>query len=514
MLQRKNSSNIAIVLDKPDQISASNLSTCSSLENGNRLNTRNIGGNNVNKGNRLSFNDSCYYSSSSSSCASSFESNNDENNILSSKLSFLYHKRNLRFYLLIYQKGWFNQNSPNNMNYMNNKTNKHKANVNYFNTIGNNTNSLYMDDNQMKNLSCQSQLIDLKEDQLPFSQGISFFKPLSKRENSFGFLNDTTNLNNLNSFNSINSGFLYANQCDNNNIYSETSSERSDTPNSCVTNSSSVSSSFPSFMNLNAIVPFPFDKGSLASNQATQRFSNPLGDNGSPTNSSTSSETSTTTISTGTEPIKSFNEDFDLIEIFKKNNNKPKSSKKHNQASGGQKQSLPFNNNDRSKQEPEQNGKVNELANQANDKGKSEDTYCGYVESFPYYYKLNRLYNALAVQKMQADRMKKSGYVSPMTIKGQQQGTPPNSFSPHGNQKVSGFNNNNNPMNQQQSRIGSRQQGNMTVSPSRFQMQSNTFMGNSPSKGNFPQQSSVLIPTNSPPNHSPGAISIDQQLIK
>lgn len=36
------------------------------------------------------------------------------------------------------------------------------------------------------------------------------------------------------------------------------------------------------------------------------------------------------------------------------------------------------------------------------------DAYCGYVESFPYYYKLNRLYNALAVQKMQTDRLKKT----------------------------------------------------------------------------------------------------------
>lgn len=40
--------------------------------------------------------------------------------------------------------------------------------------------------------------------------------------------------------------------------------------------------------------------------------------------------------------------------------------------------------------------------------GKGEDSYCGYVESFPYYYKLNRLYNALAVQKLQADRLRKN----------------------------------------------------------------------------------------------------------
>ena len=38
-----------------------------------------------------------------------------------------------------------------------------------------------------------------------------------------------------------------------------------------------------------------------------------------------------------------------------------------------------------------------------------EDTYCGYVESFPYYYKLNRLYNALALQKIQAERLRKPG---------------------------------------------------------------------------------------------------------
>jgi hypothetical protein len=33
--------------------------------------------------------------------------------------------------------------------------------------------------------------------------------------------------------------------------------------------------------------------------------------------------------------------------------------------------------------------------------------YCGYVESYPYYYKLNRLYNALAIQKLQTEKFKK-----------------------------------------------------------------------------------------------------------
>ncbi|RNA12126.1 hypothetical protein BpHYR1_017468, partial [Brachionus plicatilis] len=43
---------------------------------------------------------------------------------------------------------------------------------------------------------------------------------------------------------------------------------------------------------------------------------------------------------------------------------------------------------------------------------KSDSAYCGYVESFPYYYKLNRLYNALALQKMQTERLKKAGLLS------------------------------------------------------------------------------------------------------
>jgi hypothetical protein len=34
-------------------------------------------------------------------------------------------------------------------------------------------------------------------------------------------------------------------------------------------------------------------------------------------------------------------------------------------------------------------------------------SYCGYVESYPYYYKLSRLYNALTIQKMQSDRLRK-----------------------------------------------------------------------------------------------------------
>lgn len=44
---------------------------------------------------------------------------------------------------------------------------------------------------------------------------------------------------------------------------------------------------------------------------------------------------------------------------------------------------------------------------------KKDDSYCGYVESFPYYYKLNRLYNALAVQKLQTERLKKNGMLNP-----------------------------------------------------------------------------------------------------
>lgn len=39
--------------------------------------------------------------------------------------------------------------------------------------------------------------------------------------------------------------------------------------------------------------------------------------------------------------------------------------------------------------------------------GSSPSSYCGYVESYPYYYKLNRLYHALAIQKAQQDRFKK-----------------------------------------------------------------------------------------------------------
>ena len=52
---------------------------------------------------------------------------------------------------------------------------------------------------------------------------------------------------------------------------------------------------------------------------------------------------------------------------------------------------------------------TDEMSNNLNGEKKGDSAYCGYVESFPYYYKLNRLYNALALQKMQADRMRKIG---------------------------------------------------------------------------------------------------------
>ena len=55
------------------------------------------------------------------------------------------------------------------------------------------------------------------------------------------------------------------------------------------------------------------------------------------------------------------------------------------------------------------NEKKNQESNNNNNNGGNNDSYCGYVESFPYYYKLNRLYNALALQKMQADRLRKMG---------------------------------------------------------------------------------------------------------
>ena len=47
---------------------------------------------------------------------------------------------------------------------------------------------------------------------------------------------------------------------------------------------------------------------------------------------------------------------------------------------------------------------------------KRDSSYCGYVESFPYYYKLNRLYNALALQKMQTERLKKAGLLNQTNI--------------------------------------------------------------------------------------------------
>ncbi|CAF0763763.1 unnamed protein product [Brachionus calyciflorus] len=202
---------------------------------------------------------------------------------------------------------------------------------------------------QKRNNSSNMPINNLTQNRLSFNDSSCYFSSSSSScASSFGsedyshWFNNNSELfqtdkeNNLSllnfDFNSIN-------------FNSETSSERSDTPNSCVTNSSY----FSNFNN------FAFD-GLLF-----------------PSESLDSSVSSVTTIT-------------------------PESDVQ-----------TPKKVSDSEEEKIKKSPKVKKEA-------KNDQSYCGYVESFPYYYKLNRLYNALAVQKMQTERLRKAGLLSPANM--------------------------------------------------------------------------------------------------
>lgn len=157
-------------------------------------------------------------------------------------------------------------------------------------------------------------------------------------------------------------------------FYSESSSERSETPNSTISSFFSAAPSAPS-------------NQSLIVNNST-------GDQLYESSASSTSSTSTTI------------QDHQVVEGDQASDDGKKSDPKGKSAyqpktSGGKKSASPATSPSSSSS-----------SSSGQKTAKKEDSYCGYVESFPYYYKLNRLYNALALQKMQTERLKKSGLLN------------------------------------------------------------------------------------------------------
>ena len=345
-------------------------------------NNNNNNNNNSAQNNRLSYNDSCYYSSSSSSCSSSFGSNHDEN---------------------LAQLGWLQQQQEQTSSLLS-RPNQCMPSVNTQSLFDNSNFSLdnaniqsdflFMPSFYTNNNNNGSDLLRQNSDTFGFYNQNQFgafgsaksadFDPASfdsfnnnvfASANSFGM--NPNFMANLNSLNATNSGFL-GGECYKmgGSVYSETSSssERSDTPSSCVTTASSLSCFTPGKSE-----PVP------AAKQEEREF-NPA------SSSSSSSSSSTSTVSDSNVESKA-NSASNLNEI----STTPTKEKQ----SGEEKQAAAL----KLSKSPSDTRKADSKSPSSD---KKEDSYCGYVESFPYYYKLNRLYNALAVQKMQTERLKKT----------------------------------------------------------------------------------------------------------
>lgn len=370
-VKRQNSSNIAIVNKNSKDYDPTKTAITNQNSNAGNFDP-----------NRLSFNDSCYYSSSSSSCASSFESNDETN-------------------LMMHQLGWF-QNNNNNNNRTADHTSK-KSSCNF--------NSFYNYD--------QSQ----QSESLPFSQGSSslFSDQHSSyvQQSSFGFSafgNDITN-------NSINSQTLYSNfeQYNNNinnnklnyltmgsaNIYSDASSERSDTPNSCITSNSSFLM-IPSSISILKETTYDSPVVFMDSNSVKTDLNNTkslLNVVGSPVNSSSSSSTASDVSTKTTIASKNlYTNPIDDDDLKLKQEEQIENIKMDMIVEASIDEASKICKSNSSSPAP-----LSPNSEKKTDQAKKEDSYCGYVESFPYYYKLNRLYNALAVQKMQTERLRKTG---------------------------------------------------------------------------------------------------------
>jgi len=424
MLIRKNSSNIAIICDEEKKAAriAENQINTGSFDYTNSYNTLAVRQHkHQQQPGNFSFSDSCYYSSSSSSCASSFGSNYDDGNSLMSK---------------------FIKNSNNNRGI--------SANFNYFGST----------DGSLTPPFCKNYG---QSSQLPFTNNLqnnnSFFSPINQ---NFGFLNESAT--NPNIFSGSTNSSLF--QMDNS-IYSECSSERSDTPNSCVTNASSSKSNANQFLSspYHAIVPFSVSANSKDIDNAISCT----------TSLSSSSDTSTATTLSDNNSIVLENAcvGMDLFE--------------DEVISTVEKQQLQGNkNNCISKKEEGDKNQTKENSKSDEKNCEKDEKYCGYVESFPYYYKLNRLYNALAVQKMQTERLRKSNNISPFNGQSTIRGTSM-AYSP--NQLAGQVTANQMQLNQHQMRNGKI----VANGPSNF---TPSFVG---SPYGSEMQSSVLISESSPP---------------
>ena len=217
--------------------------------------------------------------------------------------------------------------------------------------------------NNSSNISIKS--LNPSQNRLSYNDSCYFSSSSSSCASSFGSEDNFSNLtwfhnselfpHTINEQETSNLGLLNFDFMNNSSLAafnSETSSERSDTPNSCVTTASS--SYFTNFNN------FGFD-GFFPSENLD----------------SSSSSTSTT--------------------VYESNKDDVQTPKK-----------VSDSEEEKAKKSPKTNKKI--------DQQKRDGSYCGYVESFPYYYKLNRLYNALALQKMQTEKLKKAGMLNPANV--------------------------------------------------------------------------------------------------
>ena len=374
-VKRTNSSNI--------NINSSQLNN-EFIPSGNNSNNNNSAQNN-----RLSYNDSCYYSSSSSSCSSSFGSNHDEN---------------------LAQLGWLKQQQEQTSSLLLNRTNQCMPNVNTQSLFDNSNFSL--DNSNIQNdflfmpsfytNNGSTDLLKQNSDSFGFYNQNQFgafgnaksdfdpasFDSFNKNTSNLFPINNSFGMNpnfmaNLNSLNATNNGFLGGDYYKmGGSIYSETSSssERSDTPSSCVTTASSLSCFTP-----NKSEPSTAAHSSADPKQQEEEEFNPA--------SSSSSTTSTVSDSNQSKTNSSSN----LNEMSTTPTKEKKSEDKQASAAAATAAKLSKSPSDTRKAD-----------SKSPNSEKKEDSYCGYVESFPYYYKLNRLYNALAVQKMQTERLKKA----------------------------------------------------------------------------------------------------------
>jgi trimeric autotransporter adhesin len=426
---------------------------------------------NSNAFNRLSFNDSCYFSSSSSSCSSSFDSAQDdsfkynvwnkpcdininntnlfdtsqlkENNVQLNRNSLL-SNLDLETCGLIENLKVYNKTQNDSINNNNNSI----PLLSLFDNVGGQNYDLSfldMTSNRQESYELFSNTKQLESIFSMNSNSNSSIEPAIKNSEEKFDSNSFLMLDNLNSLLSNNNHDC--NNKNNNKLYKEVTqnaistaiyTDRSDTPSSCLTNESSAShfmipSPTPSSLSsLSATMTFYENQNELVPHSPHQlgwreplisKFNDAYALNKNILLAS-SSESSTSTTKHSDESIAeslstkskiSGSDKFIEDKKDSKNSINLKTREHHNSASKIDEASnkekefndklSEFSNKDLSPQEKQSN--TDDIKSK-NDAKKKDESYCGYVESFPYYYKLNRLYNALAIQKMQTERLKKT----------------------------------------------------------------------------------------------------------